>query len=78
MEWISRRTPPELRRRLFDVLVPIFAQYSLETVRRALQENNKGATAQRLSTAVATREFGTFARTLSTRPGTGRSTPHSR
>lgn len=70
MEWISRRTPPELRRRLFDVLVPIFAQYSLETVRRALQENNKGATAQRLSTAVAKREFGTFARTLSTRPGT--------
>lgn len=69
MEWISRRTPPELRRRLFDVLVPIFAQYSLETVRRALQENNKGATAQRLSTAVAKREFGTFARALSTRPG---------
>ena len=69
MEWISRRTPPELRRRLFDILVPIFAQYSIESVRTALTENNKGVNAQRLSTAVAKREYGTFARTLSTRPG---------
>ena len=69
MEWISRRTPPALRRRLFDILVPIFAQYSPQTIERALTENNKGAAAHRLSKAVSKREFGTFVRTLSTRPG---------
>lgn len=69
MEWISRRTPPELRRRLFDTLVPIFAEYSPDTVAAALRESNKGVTAQRLSMAVAKREYGTFARTLSNRPG---------
>lgn len=69
MEWIAQRTPPELRRRLFDILVPIFAEYSPQTIERALRENNKGVTAHRLSKAVANREFGTFARTLSTRPG---------
>jgi glycosyltransferase involved in cell wall biosynthesis len=68
MEWISRRTPPQLRRKLFDTLVPIFAEYSPETVTRALRENNKGATAQRLSAAVSKREFGSFVRTLSSRP----------
>ena len=69
MEWISQRTPPELRRRLFDVLVPIFASYSHEVINTALEENDKGVTAHRLSTAVAKGEFGTFARTLSARPG---------
>lgn len=69
MEWIAQRTPPELRRRLFDILVPIFAEYSPQTIDRALRENNKGVSAHRLSKAVSKREFGTFARTLSTRPG---------
>ncbi|GAA3607757.1 hypothetical protein GCM10022199_09420 [Marihabitans asiaticum] len=69
MEWISRRTPPELRRRLFDILVPIFGEYSEQTIARALQENNKGAATHRLAKAVAKREFGSFARCLSTRPG---------
>lgn len=69
MEWIARRTPPALQRTLFDTLVPVFAQYSPEAVAGALKEGNKGATAQRLSAAVSKREFGSFVRTLATRPG---------
>ena len=69
MEWIARRTPPSLQRRLFDTLVPIFASYSAGTVAGALREGNKGATAQRMSAAVAKREYGSFARTLASRPG---------
>ena len=69
MEWISRRTPPDLRRKLFDTLVPIFAEYSLDAIVAALRESNKGAATQRLSMAVSKGEYGTFARTLSTNPG---------
>ena len=58
MEWIARRTPPPLQRTLFDTLVPIFAQYTRETVASALREGGKGATAQRLSAAVHKREYG--------------------
>jgi hypothetical protein len=68
MEWIARRTPPPLRRKLFDTLVPIFSEYSQATVTNALREGNKGVTAQRLSAAVAHREYGSFVRTLSSRP----------
>ncbi|HET9646706.1 MAG TPA: glycosyltransferase [Microlunatus sp.] len=68
MEWIARRTPASLRRSLFETLVPIFAQYSPETITAALREGNKGVTAQRLSWAVAKREYGSFVRALSTRP----------
>ena len=69
LEWISRRTPKPLQRALFDTLVPIFDQYSRETVVSALREGNKGATARRLSTAVKKREYGSFVRTLTGRPG---------
>jgi glycosyltransferase involved in cell wall biosynthesis len=69
MEWIARRTPPRLRRTLFDILVPIFAEYSQPSIARALREGNKGVTAQRLSAAVSKREFGSFVRTLASRPG---------
>ena len=69
MEWISARTPAPLRRTLFDILVPIFAQYSQPTLAKALREGNKGVTAQRLSAAVTKREFGSFVRTLAARPG---------
>ena len=69
MEWISRKTPPALRRRLFDTLVPIFAGYSPTAIATALREGNKGVTAQRLSAAVAKREYGSFVRTLASRPG---------
>ncbi|HEY9375873.1 MAG TPA: glycosyltransferase family 2 protein [Jiangellaceae bacterium] len=68
MEWIARRTPPPLHRKLFDTLVPIFSEYSQATVANALREGNKGVTAQRLSAAVAKREYGSFVRTLSSRP----------
>ena len=70
MEWISRRTPPALHRALFDTLVPIFAQYSPAAVNDALREGNKGVTAQRLSTAVVRREYGSFVRVLTAaKPG---------
>jgi glycosyltransferase involved in cell wall biosynthesis len=69
MEWIARRTPPPLRRALFDTLVPIFAEYSEAAVPIAVREGNKGMTALRLSTAVSKREYGSFARTLASRPG---------
>lgn len=68
MEWIARRTPPLLRRKLFDTLVPIFAEYSQTAIADALLEGNKGVTAHRLSAAVAEREFGSFVRTLDSRP----------
>jgi glycosyltransferase involved in cell wall biosynthesis len=69
MEWIARRTPRPLRRRLFDTLVPIFAQYPEPSIASALREGNKGVTAQRLSNAVAKREYGSFAHILASRPG---------
>ena len=69
MEWIGRKTPPPLRRTLFDTLVPIFAEYSEPAITVALREGNKGVTAQRLSAAVAKREYGSFVRTLASRPG---------
>jgi glycosyltransferase involved in cell wall biosynthesis len=69
MEWIAQRTPPSLRRKLFDILVPIFAQYPEPSIVGALREGNKGGTAQRLSAAVSKREYGSFARTLASRPG---------
>jgi glycosyltransferase involved in cell wall biosynthesis len=69
MEWIGRKTPPPLRRTLFDTLVPIFAAYPQPAITSALREGNKGVTAQRLSAAVAKREYGSFIRTLSSRPG---------
>jgi hypothetical protein len=69
MEWIAQRTPPPLRRALFDTLVPIFAKYSEAAVAIAVREGNKGVTALRLSTAVSKGEYGSFARTLASRPG---------
>lgn len=70
LEWIGRRTPLKLQRELFDILVPIFAHYTTDTVDKALREGHKGVAAHRLSLAVAKREYGTFARALSSRPDT--------
>jgi glycosyltransferase involved in cell wall biosynthesis len=70
LEWIARRTPPPLRRTLFDTVVPIVAAYSSETLVAALREGNKGQTARRLSATVAERDFAGFVRTLSDRPAT--------
>ena len=69
VEWISRRTPPPLRRALFETLVPIFAEYSMATIATALRDGNKGVNAQRLSAALAKRDFGSFAGALASRPG---------
>jgi glycosyltransferase involved in cell wall biosynthesis len=69
LEWISRNTPPSLRRTLFDTVVPIFAEHSEAAIATALREGNKGVTAHRLTAAVAKREYGSFVRTLASRPG---------
>ena len=69
MEWTARRTPPSLRRKLFDILVPIFSKYTEQSIASALREGNKGVTAQRLSAAVSKREYGSFVRTLASPPG---------
>jgi hypothetical protein len=58
-----------LRRKLYDILVPIFAQYSEPSIASALREGNKGVSAQRLSAAVSKREYGSFARILAGQPG---------
>ncbi len=70
MEWIARRTPPELRRTLFDILVPNFSEYSSATIASAVREGNKGVTALRLSTAVSNRDYAAFVRALASRPDT--------
>ena len=67
LEWIARRISPSTRRQLFAILRPIFAQYSTEMVLVALREGNKGATARRLSLAIAKGEYGSFVRALSSR-----------
>ena len=67
LEWIARRVSPGSHRKLFATVQPIFARYSIEMVLVALREGNKGATARRLSLAVAKGEYGSFARALSSR-----------
>jgi glycosyltransferase involved in cell wall biosynthesis len=69
LEWIARRTPPQLRRQLFDTLVPIFAEYSPASVVTALSDGNKGVTAQRMATAITKRDYAAFAGTFAGRPG---------
>lgn len=70
LEWTAPRTPPQLRRELFDTLVPIIAEYSPETMVAALREGSKGLMARRLSTAVAKGDYGGFVRALGRRPDT--------
>lgn len=60
MEWISARTPNELRKTLFDVLVPVFARYSERDVIAALAEAKKGLRAQNLCAAVLAKDFARF------------------
>ncbi len=60
MEWISRRTPPELRPQLFDILRHVFAQHDDTVIARALDEANKGSSTRALVAAVTTDDFATF------------------
>lgn len=70
LEWISRRTPESLRDRLYDVVRPIFEQYTMASVVRALNEGNKGERTRRLCTAIAKGNRRGYLRALSGRPAT--------
>lgn len=59
-EWISRRTPPELRRELFDTLRTVYAHYDRATVEAALSEGRKGVTTRQLAFAIMTDNFASF------------------
>lgn len=73
-EWISERTPPELQRTLFDVLVPIVALYPPATVTAALHEGQKGQRAHRLTDTLTRADLAAFRRVLSGDPPEERST----
>ncbi|HEX2858088.1 MAG TPA: glycosyltransferase family 2 protein [Propionibacteriaceae bacterium] len=64
MEWISRRTPLQLRRQFFDVLRQVFAHYTMTDVNRALTEGSKGTYARHLSEALIKNNFAGFNQTL--------------
>lgn len=70
MEWISKRTPEKLRQEFFDIVSPILSQYPMGTIARALREGNKGTYAERLSTALAKRNYRHYIRVLNGRPDT--------
>ncbi|WP_265445840.1 glycosyltransferase family 2 protein [Flexivirga meconopsidis] len=70
LEWISRRTPQELRGQLYAAVRPIFAQYDVGTVIRALNEGNKGEKTRRLSLALAKGDQSGFSKGLEGRPDT--------
>lgn len=70
LEWISRRTPEELRGDLFDAVHPIVARYDLPTLIRALNEGNKGDATRRLCLTLAKGDRGAFAKVLAGRPDT--------
>lgn len=70
LEWISRRTPEELRGTLFDIVRPIFAQYPTPLVIRALNEGNKGEHTRRLCLAIAKGNQQAYNRALAGRPVT--------
>lgn len=70
LEWISRRTPEELRDTLFGIVRPIFAQYSTPLVIRALNEGNKGEHTRRLSLAIAKGNQQAWGKALAGRPAT--------
>ena len=64
MEWISRRTPLQLRKQFFEVLRQVFAHYSMTDVNRALTEGSKGNYARHLCEALVKNNFAGFNQTL--------------
>ena len=70
VEWISRRTPKDLRRELFSILRPIFAEYPPEVIGRALQDGRKGEYAQQFTAALVEGSLSKFTRAMERRPDT--------
>lgn len=69
MEWISRRTPVELRGELFEALRQVFRHYDRDDLDAALAETGKTGAARTLSLAVLTDNLAGFHRTLDHRDG---------
>lgn len=68
--WVCRRTPPELRRSVFDTAAPIIGSYSPQTLSLALLEGRKGLATRRLTSALARGDYRGFERSLAERPST--------
>lgn len=64
MEWVSRRTPPELRRQLFEILRDIFNQYTQSDLDQALLQGEKGVFAKQLTKCAFTDNFARFQQNL--------------
>lgn len=60
LEWISQRTPKELRRSLFEILVEIFKNYNADDISLALTEGKKGQRAKDLCAAISKVNFAKF------------------
>ncbi len=64
MEWISRRTPANLRRQLYEVLRRVYSHYTEVQVGRAIAEAGKGVYARRLSEALVKDNYPRFVEAL--------------
>lgn len=54
LSWVSLRAEGDIRRRLFDLLVPLIAQYSLSEIEDYARINGRGRTVQMLEALKAT------------------------
>jgi len=60
MEWISERTPKELRETLFNCLRDIYSQYDAADIEAALVAGKKGLRAKKLSDSLAKNNLAKF------------------
>lgn len=68
LEWISAKTPPELRRALFDITQPILAAYSDSDIAIMQTQASKGVQADALTTALKADDFNAFNTALDNAP----------
>lgn len=64
MEWISRKVPQNLYRKLYDSLVVIFEKYTEDEVERALVDAKKGRQTRNLSIALSRHNYARFVEVL--------------
>ncbi|MHA6510602.1 glycosyltransferase family 2 protein [Tessaracoccus sp. Y1736] len=64
MEWISRKVPQNLYRKLYEALVVIFDEYTEEDVERALVDAKKGRQTRNLSIALSRHNYARFVEVL--------------
>jgi glycosyltransferase involved in cell wall biosynthesis len=64
LEWIGRRTPPELHQRLFETTVPVLTDYSQGEVDAVISDFGKGKSASDLAHALRKRNAAAFSAAL--------------